>query len=436
MTPATVDWTPALTVFAAAVVAALVLLRWLRTAAPQQADHPQSQTDPLDLEVERDRLLARLRELGPDAPTKERRQLELQAARVLMALDSRQPSRPTPPTLRGESAATPAPPSGSTLRGFVWGAASVAAVALLLLLVSQSREPRTVATDSQGRVGSTSDPETQTLRARIEKNPQDLAARLDLARHALAANDLMTVFNQTRFVLDRSPDEARALTYEAVVRLAMGQPKTAEEMLERALTTQPDLEDAYVYLMLVHTETGNAAAADAALQRAAARLPSETDALRSVLARMRSEARSDAVSPAEPPYNPHAALDRHGSTEPASVPNPSPNQSVSGTIALAATLRQAASSRAAVYVLVRPAGQLDGPPLAVRRLPATAFPLSFELDTADSMTGAPMRGNVRVEARLAVDGDATVRRHGEPRAVIDNVPLGSHNLRLTLTPAP
>ena len=436
MTPAETNWTPALAALAIGVVLGIALL-WRVAARLAERDHPTPVADASDLEARRDAALARLREIDQLAPsqhsaelTQERRRLELEAARALMELDRQAAA---PPAHLPQRAWAP----GSTLRGFLWGVGSVGTVALLSYFASQSGKSQppvaAAANDSQP---AASDTETAALRAQIEKDPEDLAARLDLARHALAANDMMTVFNETRFVLERQPAEPRALTYQAVVRLAMGQAKKAEEMLERALGAQPDLEDAYVYLMLVYTETGNPAAADAVLQRAVKRLPSETEALRSALARMQSEAKAGAAAPRELPENPHAALDSGGPLQ--SEPRPAgalPGQSVAGTIDLAARVEPPTSPRAALYVLVRPKGQTTGPPLAVKRLPA-AFPAAFEVSAADSMTGATLPTNVRIEARLAADGDATARAQGQPHAAVDDVPLGTRNLRLTLASSP
>jgi cytochrome c-type biogenesis protein CcmH len=440
MTPGEVAWTPALLVLAIGVVLGVALLWRLRAARHAARGPAKPTTDPSDLEARRDAALARLRELDQEASNKpastlahERQKLELDAARALMEMDR---LAAAPRTLPAQG-----PARGSALRGFLWGVGSAAALALLLYFASQSATTRQDAPatvpDSQPTPSATADAEAAALRARIEKAPEDLSARLDLARHALAANDMMTVFKETRFVLDRKPTDPRGLTYQAVVRLAMGQPKKAEEMLERAIAAQPALEDAYVYLMLVHTEARNAHAADSVLARATAHLPSQAEELRSVLARMRSEASASAASARELPENPHAALDAGAQPDSQAATATAPaGQSVSGTVDLAAAVQRPTSPRAAIYVVVRRTGQTSGPPLAVKRFPLTSLPAPFEISTADSMTGAALGGNLRVEARLAVDGDATKPTKGEARAFVDNVPLGAHDVHLTLAPLP
>ena len=445
MTASGVDWTPALAALALGAILGVALLWRLRAARPAGRDLASERAARADLAARRDALIARLRDLHegvpnqpPEVLARERQRLELEAARVLMELDL---GAATPQMrLPRAQAPTTGAATGSTLRGFLWGVGSAAVLALLFYVASQSgidasKDGAARGTRPGDEAGATSNARIAELRAQIEKNPDNLDARVELARHSLAANDMMAVFNETRFVLDRKPDEPRALTYQAVVRLAMGQPKKAEEMLERAIAAKPDLEDAWVYLMLVHTETGNARAADAVLQRATERLPSEVDELRSVLARMRSEAGTSGGAQRELPENPHAALERDGTPESAGrVGSASSEQGVSGTVDLAAQVRLTASSRAAVYVSVRRAGQLAGPPLAVQRLPATTFPVRFDIGAADSMTGAALPGKLRIEARLATDGDAASRAPGEPRAVADSVLLGTRDVRLTLVP--
>jgi cytochrome c-type biogenesis protein CcmH len=446
MTSSGADWTPALAALGLGAILGIALLWRLRTARPGEQDLATQRATRSDLAVRRDALIARLRDLDEEAPNQppealaqERQRLELEAARVLMELDL---GATTPqPRLPRVQAPTGGVATGSTLRGFLWGAGSAAALALLFYVASRSGiDASTEGAETGARpgdeAGATSDARIAELRAQIEKDPDNLDARVELARHSLAVNDMMAVFGETRFVLDRKPDEPRALTYQAVVRLAMGQPKKAEEMLERAIAAKPDLEDAYVYLMLVHTETGNAPAADTVLKRATARLPSEADELRSVLVRMRSETSASGGARRELPENPHAALEREGSPESAAhAGSASTEQGVSGTVDLAAQVTLTASPRAAVYVSVRRAGQSAGPPLAVKKLPATAFPLAFEVGAADSMTGAALPGELRIEARLAADGDAARRAPGEPRAVADGVLLGTRDIRLMLAPS-
>ena len=71
---------------------------------------------------------------------------------------------------------------------------------------------------------------------------------------------------------------------------------------------------------------------------------------------------------------------------------------VAGTLELGEG--QAAPPGAIVFITVRPAGVTSGPPVAAKRLPATSFPITFDVGPADSMMGQslpgpPARGRTR-----------------------------------------
>jgi hypothetical protein len=85
-----------------------------------------------------------------------------------------------------------------------------------------------------------------------------------------------------------------------------------------------------------------------------------------------------------------------------------------------------------VFLTVRDAGATEGPPVAVKRLPATSFPLSFAVGPADSMMGQPLPARARVEARIDSDGDPLTRVPTDPSARLDGVAAGSTRLRLVL----
>ena len=103
-------------------------------------------------------------------------------------------------------------------------------------------------------------------RSRSVAEPDDLEARLALARDHLAQQDLMAVWNDTQFVLEREPGNPRALSYQALVRLAMGQADVAETMLKQAMAAAPDLLDAHLHLAVVYARTGRDAQAEATLR--------------------------------------------------------------------------------------------------------------------------------------------------------------------------
>ena len=130
--------------------------------------------------------------------------------------------------------------------------------------------------------------EIAALEARVRQNPEDLEARLDLARLHLMRQDMMAVYNETQAVLQRDPGNARALAYQSLVRLAMGQADEAEKMLIQALSKDPDLLEGYLHLMFVYTRVGKPQQAEATMKRAAERFPDRAATLRRLLAQMRA----------------------------------------------------------------------------------------------------------------------------------------------------
>jgi hypothetical protein len=282
MSPAEVDWGPAVAVVLAGLVLGALVVVWVRRRAAT-AGVAASSSLPLelrDLEGRIDALLQQLRELEdtaakrtPEQLARERYSLELAAAR---ALQERQALLPALPKTRGTkkgrrrvSAEKPAAAQAATpvaavyglasrpgLRGFLWGVGSVAVLALMVFLALRAAQPRaqggslTGDTAPPGETATAADGEPQ-IRAAIARNPDDHEARLDLARHLLGKRDLKAVWDETQHVLARSPGHPRALAYQALVRLAMGQADLAESMLKQAVAGAPDLLEAHLHVAYV-----------------------------------------------------------------------------------------------------------------------------------------------------------------------------------------
>jgi len=420
-----VNWLPGLVVLAAGLVAGFVLLRGVR----RRGEPAPAASEPLeqrDLMARRDALIEQLHELDELAPKRDHAQLahrrwelEHEAARVLRDLDRlpRASLAPAP----GGAAARPASPDRAVQRGFLWGTGTAAAVGLLLFLVYRSATERGPGGSLTGEIPGTArsagpgaDAELAALQAAVERTPDDVDARMALARAALARQDLMEVYNQTRAVLSRSPGHPRALSYQALVRLAMGQPDEAEAMLTQALAADPDLLDGYVHLSLVHMRMGRVEAAQADIEEAARRHPAQAARLRSLWSDMR--ARSEAA--------PESA--------PVDGSRPAQERGVSGTLVLAPPLEGRVPAGAVIFIVVRAEGVTGGPPVAAQRLAASSFPMAFHIGAADSMMGAELPDRVRIEARVDSDGDPVTRDPADPRATAESVRLGTTELRLVL----
>lgn len=440
MEPAGVDWGPALLVLALAAVAGALLTWRLRSAAARLT--PELPLEARDLAARRDALLRQLHELedtaGKRTPAQlaqERQRLELEAARAWLELDARVATVPAP-------AKSPASPSGpapaSALTGFLWGTGSMAAIGLLLFLVWQSARPRQeggAVTGSVPQSEGARDGEEDRLRGALARNPDDFEARLQLARLYLSRQDMMSVFNETKYVLERQPGHPQALAYQALVRLAMGQSEVAVGMLKQALKTAPDYFEGYVHLMLVYVRMGKAEEARATAEEGARRFPEQAGRLRDLLERMQAEVPTEGAETADAAADPHAGIasaapggGKAADAEPAAGSGPTLGVEVD----LDPALRGQLPSGTVLFVIVREAGVDKGPPRAVKRVAAASFPMSVTLGESDSMAGEPLPADARVEARADSDGDPLTRPASDPTAVQDGVKLGAGPVRLVL----
>ena len=460
MEAASVDWTPGILVAVVGLVAGLVVA--LRVRAGRAA----AQLDSLPLEVrdllgKRDVLIHQLQELEDMAEKKtpaqlaeERRALELEAARVLMELDDRRQAASPKPRKKAarEEPAQAAPgwvAQRPALRGFLWGVGAMAMLGGLLLSVRQTATTRqeggslTGNMPMGGRPSSAPEPapesgEEARIRALIEKNPDDLDARMALAQLHLGRQDMMGVWNETKAVLERSPGHPQALAYQALVRLAMGQGDVARSMLEKVIASSPDLIEGYLHLALVHVRMKRLAEAEAVMARAEKRFPARAEMLRTLLAEMRQQAGTTAEPPAQGEADPHAGLGMPepapaaAAATPAAPPQAGPGAGgVEGIVDLDPSVKGQVPPGALLFITVREAGSSGGPPAAVKRLPA-AFPLRFQLSAADSMMGGELPARLKIEARVDSDGDPLTRDPADPSARVDGVALGVRDLRLVL----
>lgn len=460
-----VDWIPALAVLAAGLaIGAAVLWRVVLRGATHPISAPAAPAVELrDLEGKYQALIAQLRELDevaapkrtPEQFSREREELEHTAARALREIERRAPSRderenPEVGSARLPSAAVPAA-APSTLKGFLWGVGSVGALGLLFFFVSQSARERSqtdsVTGDASAAPGTRSDgAEVARAQAAVQRNPDDLDARLELARLHLVRQDMMGVFQETQQVLQRSPGNPRALSYQALVRLAMGQADKAESMLKEALAADPQLLEAYLHLMLVHVRSGRAAEAEKVLAEALRRFPDREASLRSLLGEMRSPGGDEtrAADSSGPVEDPHANVPvgeetpRPGMVAREAVRPPGSLKKVSGILELDPSLGGQGFAGAVLFVTLREGGFGAGPPLAARRIIAGAFPVAFEIGSADSMTGEDLPEELLVEARIDSDGDPVTRPPTDPYGQADRVAVGARDVKVVLKrrPAP
>lgn len=407
----------------------------------------------LDLEAKRDALIQRLRELD-DAGSggiEERKQLEIETAAVLRAIDEHRGARIAATAARPAASAdaiTPEPSAATgffakhpAVKGFIWGVASIAALAFLGYYVYHSSTQKNAGQPMAGGEATTTDPHRQgaaandpvvkQLEAAVQGDPNNIDRRIDLARAYLDRENMMGVFEQTKAVLDRNPNEPRAQTYNAIVRMAMGQLDPAKAMLDSATRTDPKLVDAWVAIAWIDTQKGDKKAGEAAIAAAIRNSPENETRLKEVWTQMSTQpVQPAAMGGAE---NPHAKGEMPASLPADHPPLESPAPAVAASsvapapdaIRLTLLLDPAAKAKTGVlYVMARPAGQESGMPIAVKRISAATFPLNVEISSADSMMGQPLPPKMSIEVRLDTDGDAATKAPTDPHAFADGVTPG------------
>jgi tetratricopeptide (TPR) repeat protein len=427
------QWLPAIAVLLAGVVFGIILVvRGRKSSQRRQSETLAEKDVRADLEQ---RFAARIEELRnleaessmltPEQLSSERARLEREAA-VLLREIQQQKQQPERATGRIDPAPVPVPGGRGflaerpALKGLVWitGVVTIGAVLYVLLLDTTTlREQGGSLTGSLPERATRSvqaDPELTSLISAVERDPQNHELRVDLARALFERRDLMQVFQQTQFVLERHPEHPRALAYQAIVRLAMGDSEEALQMVERAVERDPDLLEGLVHLAIVNFQLGRLDDARSALASARSRHPDRAAMLETLEREMfASGVASDGTAP------------------PAAAPIPR-DAAFAGRITLPDGMAAGLTEGATLFVMVRPAGQAAGPPIAVKRIPVRSFPVDFAITPGDSMQGIALPATARLEARLDADGDAFTRSDADLSAVIESVPIGSTNLILTL----
>jgi cytochrome c-type biogenesis protein CcmH len=453
MPPSEVQWQPALVVLVGGLALGALLVWWVRRrGGPALTAFPEVPSLALrDLDGRVAVLLRQLGELDdmatkrtPEQLARERYALELAAARALQERDALAPvpAAGPPPVAQ--------PAGGGAARGFLWGVSSAAAVALLLFLVWRSAEERSQGGSVTGSMPGgapdgapapapdpAADGRTAELRAALAKNPENHDARLDLARQLLMQRDFMGVWNETQHVLESQPGHPRALAYQALVRLAMGQGDLAVSMLQQAIAKAPDLLEARQNLAFVYASLGRNQEAEAAVAEVSRLSPEDGERIRQALAQLAEARGREPAAPAgEDPHAgvaPPAAAAQAPSAPASNVPAKAGGPSgVFGWIEAEPAVSARIRPGTVVFLTVREAGVAQGPPVAVKRLESGAFPLQFELGVADSMMGQPLPERMRIDARADSDGDPMTRPDSDPRGFADKVELGRTGVRITL----
>jgi hypothetical protein len=402
---------PLIVLVAGAALGALVVA-FSKRGHPTGLERSAPASAATDLRRRYDSLIRQLSEGSEDT---ERASVEIEAARVLRELDRLEHAA-------SASASTPqsATPAAPAWVGFLYGLGTMAIVGGLVYFASRGSSVRREGGSLTGNLpgestaGAPADRPIASLEEAVRQDPKNADRRIELARAYLQQRDLVKVFEQTQAVLEVQPGHPHALTYQALVRVAMGQPDQAEAMLVTAIKANPKIEDAYIHLAIARLQRDDRAGAEKAIADGQAMFPEDREALAQVFQQISGAVAETAAS---------------GVTRaaPAAV---SPGPTVDVTIEL--TPGASVPKDAVLFVIVREAGFATGPPVAVKRVPAGAFPLNLSIGDADSMAGESLPGLVRIDARIDRDGDPLTKDPRDPVASEDNVRKGSPRTKLVL----
>lgn len=419
---ANVDWIAPVVVLVVGLAAgAVVLLRGRRSPASAASGDDRS-----DLQGQFDSAIARLRELHDGAATvagesrlQEITELEVSAARTLRDLERQGAS---PVADRAEPARVSTAGGNRSMRRLVWFTASCVAATVVYIMVLQSAKLREAGGQLTGNLpdrggnasASTASPALASQLQRVEQNPNDLEARNDLARAFLDEQQLMNVFEQTRFVLEREPENARALAYQSLVLLAIGERDQALAMAQRALRNDPMLLDAALHLAIIQLQSGDISTAMQTIAAAKQRHPEAASVLGEIEREMRVRAASSIAQAGAGPAQTTASASA---------------DAISGEIRLADGV---AARGGVLFLTVREEGSTMGAPIAVQRLDATSFPMKFSIGPEHAMQGRPFPAKARIEARIDSDGNPITRDPTDPAGVVDGIARGATNVSIEM----
>jgi len=401
----TTDWLSAIGILLAGLVVGFMFVYAAMRRKQGAAGHDD--LDRLDLEAKRDALIRQLR--AGDLADDERQRIEREAAEVLRALDHAKPAPLAPQSGERVPEGRVRGQGSSALAGFLWGAGTVVVLFFIGWFVTKNATPKEAPQQNapmQQAAAQQQPQEIQQLEAQVKNNPDDNDARILLAKAYLDRENLMGVFEQTTAVLAKNPNDPRAQTYQAIVRMSMGQPVEAKKLLESATNSDPKLVDAWVALAWLRSQQGDSEGMTQAIESAIKQHPEDEQRLRAILTQIQQR----------------ASAPSGGGQAPPPVQSSSNGPGVHVTIDLAPGAR----TTGILYVMARDESSPTGPPAAVKRIDATSFPITIDLTAADSMMGTPLPTKMRVEARLDGDGNVMTKDPSDPKASQDNVAIGAN----------
>ena len=262
----------------------------------------------------------------------------------------------------------------------------------------------------------------------------DVEKQLAAAQAALDRQDYMTAWTETEAVLKREPGHPAAMTYQALVRVEMGQTDVALRMLDEARAKAPDSIAVYAYSAMAYVRLGRTKEAETLIADAKRRFPDQAKMLDGDFARMKDLAARAPLPTDNGGQDPHAGVAPMAPGAPATDTDDLADEvrTVAGRLEMDPALRAQLPARVVMFVTLREAGESKGPVLAAKKIETSGFPVFFEVGPKDRVSGERLPARVLVEGRVDADGDPDTRSPSDPTARLDEVSLGRFDLHLAL----
>src|SRR5450631_1922204 len=140
------------------------------------------------------------------------------------------------------------------------------------------------------------------------------------------------------------------------------------------------------------------------------------------------------AAPSAPEPPPGALAAQTPTAEPPATDDP--RASITGSVVLAPAVAKAKPKGGTLYLVARRISDnptARGTLIAVKKLPATKFPLPFSLTAADMpFQNGPFDGDLVLTARIDQDGDPLTHEKGDVYGTLPKVPVGSRGVKLAL----
>src|SRR5258706_11782963 len=245
----------------------------------------------------------------------------------------------------------------------------------------------------------------ESLARKVRERPDDAKGWALLARSMAALGRFQESADAYEHLAKLQPNDPDVLA-DWADSLGMAQGRTLlgrpREIVEKALAIDPAHQKALALAATAAMDAGDFAGALTYWQRVAATMPpGSPDAaqVEQIIAEVRSRAATSGKGP--------LASARPAAPAVAAAPA-AKKKSVSGSVAIAASLKPQVTGTGTLFVFSRPEG---GPrvPLAVMRASAAALPVAFALDDSQAMAPGMNISSaqaLRVEARISRSGNA------------------------------